>query len=836
MAENKNALAIEQLRRVQDPAVFNFASTSELPGLEEIIGQERAIRAVSFGISIESPGYHMYALGTSGTGKIKMIRKFLDRKAAEQPVPDDWCYVNNFENPDQPIALRMPPGQGCTFRDAVDTMVEELETEVPQAFEGEEYDREQERIQEELQKRQQEIVTNLRTKAEARSFSLVQTPQGILLAPMINGEVANPEAFSQLDPETRQKFEQAQAELQEEFRESMREVQGLQQEVREKLRELDRQVIGFIVNQKIESLKANYANQKNVLHFLDEVRDNILENVQQHKRAKQTEETQQQIPMLMGQRQQGPSFEQYRVNVIVDNSKMQGAPVVLERNPTYHNLVGRTEQQAQFGALVTNFRMIKGGALHRANNGYLIVEVRDLLTKPLAWDALKRALRNKEIKIESMYEALGALATRSLEPEPIPLNVKVVLVGDPFIYYLLYRMDEEFRELFKVKADFADQMDWENETVQQYARFIGNICREEKLLHFDASGVARVIEESSRMVSHQKKLAARFGDIVDLVRQASFWAGENGHELVQASDVKQAIDEKIYRANQLEERLREMIDEETILIDTQGEVEGQVNGISVLPMGDHSFGKPSRITARTYVGSAGVVNIERETELGGRIHNKGMLILNGYLGGKYAQDLPLALSASITFEQLYEEVEGDSASSAELYALLSSLSGFPIRQDLAVTGSVNQRGQVQAIGGVNEKVEGFFDVCRLTELTGSQGVIIPESNIKHLMLREDVVQAVADGKFHIYAVKSIDEGIELLTGKPAGERSSTDGRSHSGRYPEGSVNRAVQDRLRELAERVQIFSNKEKPNKDGHTEIKRKPIPASGEDEGKAGK
>jgi lon-related putative ATP-dependent protease len=739
-----------------------------------------------------------------------MIRKFLDRQAAGQPVPDDWCYVNNFADPDQPIALRLPSGKGHDLCSDMDNLAEDLENDVPQAFETEQYEREHQQIQEALQKKQQEVLQELKTRAEQRSFTLVQTGQGILLAPLIDGEVVNPESYSKLDPEQQKQLEITQAELQGEFRESMRQMQALQQEVKEKLRQLDRQAVKFVVGSRIDDLKEKHAGFDEVNTFLNSVLADILENVQNFKRARLAEQTQQQLPFLMGQRQSGPTFDPYRVNLIVDNSHTKGAPVVLEHNPTYANLVGRTEQQAQFGALVTNFRMIKAGALHRANGGYLMVEIRDLLVKPQAWDALKRALKNKEIKIESMYESYGILSTRSLEPEPVPLDVKVVLIGDPQIYYLLYQLDEDFRELFKVKADFADQMDWEQETAQAYARFIAGICREEHLRHFAPSGVARVIEQSARMVDHQRKLAARFGDIVDLLRQASYWAGKNGHELVQASDVKRAIDEKTYRSNRLEERIQEMIDEGTILIDTQGEVVGQVNGLSVLPMGDYSFGKPSRITARTYVGSAGVVNIERETEMAGRIHNKASLILAGYLGGKYAQDQPMALSASITFEQLYEGVEGDSAASAELYTLLSSLSGYPLRQDLAVTGSVNQRGQVQAIGGVNEKIEGFFDVCRLEGLTGTQGVLIPHSNVKHLMLREDVVQAVEEGRFHVYAVSNVEEGITLLTGKPAGERRP------DGSYPEGTVNRAVQRRLRELAEKVKDFTQMNGVSADGH--------------------
>jgi lon-related putative ATP-dependent protease len=505
---------------------------------------------------------------------------------------------------------------------------------------------------------------------------------------------------------------------------------------------------------------------------------------------------------FMSMMQEQVTFDEYRANLIVDNSPTKGAPIVLEKNPTAANLTGRVEYEGRFGALVTNFRMIKNGALHKANGGYLMLDAFDLLSKPMAWEILKRAIKNKEIAIESVEKALGFMTTRTLEPEPIPLNIKVIVIGDPYLYYLLYSLDRDFPRLFKVKADFDINTPWTDESAKNFARFIANICREENLKHFTPDGVSSIIEYCSRLAAHQKKLTTVFGEVVDIIRQASFWAEQNGSNPATAADVKKAVDEKTYRSNRIEEIIREMIEEETILIDTEGAVVGQVNGISVLQLGDYSFGKPSRITARTFVGSKGILSIDRETKLGGQIHNKGSLILAGYLGGKYAEDIPLAFSASITFEQLYDGVEGDSASSTELYALLSSLSGLPIRQDLAVTGSVNQRGEVQAIGGVNEKIEGFFEVCRMKGLNGTQGVMIPEKNIKHLMLREEIVEAVNSGTFHIYAVATIDQGIALLTGRDAGKKKD------DGTYPDGTVNQAVQRRIQELAEKFRSFSKK----------------------------
>lgn len=801
-------LAVEQLRRVCDPAIFDFKSTAELPVLNQIIGQERAVRATTFGIDIESPGYHIFALGPAGTGKTAMIKELLERKSADQPVPDDWCYVNNFDDNDKPRVLRLPAGTGSKLERDLDRFVEKLSDEIPSAFETKDYEKEREKIDVRFQEQRQALFADLEKVTKTKDFALLQTPRGVALAPIINGDVITQEQFTKLDEKESNEIELRQTELQGELRQTIRRVQELEQEAKEEIRQLDQEVIGFAVEHLVNKIVEKYADLGAVVDFLQNVRTDILKNVDTFKQAKESEEAQQQLPFLTLQTDSRPIFDRYRINLLVDNSDVIGAPVIFESNPTYPNLLGRIEHQARFGALVTNFQMIKSGALHRANGGYLIVDARDVLTKPMAWEGMKRALQESEIRIESMYESLGAISTRTLDPEPIPLDIKVIIIGDPMIYYMLYNLDEDLRELFKVKADFSIQMDWTEEALQQYARFIGTVCQQEKLLAFAPSGVAKIIEQSARMVSHQNKLATKFRDIVDLIRQSSYWASKSGHKYVQDTDVRQAVEEQIYRSNQWEEYVQEMINEGTILIDTNGLTVGQVNGISVLPLGDYSFGKPSRITARTHVGKAGVVNIDREIELGGRIHNKGVMILTGYLGEKFAQDIPLTFSTSITFEQIYEEVEGDSASSAELYALLSSLSGYPIRQDLAVTGSVNQRGQVQAIGGVNEKIEGFFEVCKLKGLTGKQGVIIPESNIKNLMLREDVVRSVSEGKFHIYPVSTINEGIELLTGIEAGQQNA------ESEYPENTINFAVQARLKELAGKVQAFSSNNKMGQD----------------------
>ena len=804
MSDEATRLSAEKLRHRFDPAQLDFTSTGELSAYEGIIGQERALSAISFGINIRSQGYHMYALGPVGTGKKTIIYKYLESHAAAKPVPDDWLYVNNFGDSDTPKALRLQAGKGREFRDDMDQLVEELKTEVPKAFESEAYQKEIQENSRDLNKKSKELFKKLEEKVKKAGFRLLQEPDSIGIIALVNGEALTAEKMKALDEKTLQEIEKRQKMLKEEIQQTMQQVRDLQKEARQNVLEIDRKTVAFAIDHLLDDLKERYRESENVTAFLAEVRAFLLKHVTSFKQLKEMAEAspeQQQLMSMMHEQQ--VTFDEYRVNLFVDNSTTKGAPVVHEKNPTAVNLIGRVEYVGRFGALLTNFRMIKCGALHRANGGYLVLDAFELLTKPLAWETLKRALKNEEVVIESLEKSIGLMTTRSLEPEPIPLDIKVIIVGDPLLYYLLYSLDQDFQELFKVKADFDFRTPWTEESGKLYAGFIGNICREEGLKHFSPTGVSRIIEYSARLAAHQDKLITVFGDVVDMIRQASFWAEQEGKELVTGAEVRKAIDEKVFRSNRIEKNIQEMIDEGTILIDTAGMVVGQVNGISVLPLGDYSFGKPSRITARTFVGSKGILNIDREAELGGPIHNKGSMILAGYLGGRYAEEMPLAFSASITFEQLYESVEGDSASSSELYALLSSLSGFPIRQDLAVTGSVNQLGEVQAIGGVNEKIEGFFEVCKIKGLTGSQGVIIPASNVKHLMLQDEVVQAVHDGTFHIYAVSTIDQGIALLTGEKAGVK------MENGLYPENTVNWAVQMKIWELAGKVRAFSSSE---------------------------
>ncbi len=779
-------LSAEQLCRTCDPAEFNFKSTAELEPLTEIIGQPRATRAIGFGIEIPSYGFNVFALGPAGAGKTTTVRQFLEPRAAIQPQPSDWCYVNNFANPYRPRALELPAGRGTAFRRDMANLVKRLQDEIPRAFDTEAYQDRRQQLVREFQKQRSTKFSQLENFARERGFTIVQSPMGLMLAPMLQGRILDQQQFEALDPDLKERLRAQEQAIQEALERTLREVRDLEKEAQARLEQLDREVAAFAVDHHLADLKERYADCPGVLAYLDEVREDIIGNVEDFRRAERDQEA--------GPGAGRPDLSRYEVNLIVDNGQTRGAPIVVERNPTYSNLVGRVEHKVQFGALITDFTMIKPGALHHANGGYLVVEAAEVLKNPFAWDALKRALRDGMVCPEEMGTEMRVMRTATLDPEPIPLRVKVILTGDARTYYMLYNLDDEFRELFKVVADFDVQMDRTPEALEQYARFIATRCQEENLRHLTADAVARVVEYSSRLVEDQHKLSTRFSDIADIVREASYWAGQNGHDVVTGDDVAQAIRERMYRYSRLEERIRELIADGTIRVDTEGAVVGQVNGISILRMGDYEFGKPSRITATTYAGKDGVVNIDREVKLSGPIHDKGMLILISYLGSKYAQQQTLTLSASLVFEQAYEEVEGDSASSAELYALLSSLSGLPLDQGIAVTGSVDQAGNVQPVGGVTRKVEGFFDVCRVKGLTGKQGVIIPHQNVRNLMLREDVVEAVRQGKFHIWPIKTIDEGLEILTGVPAGELQP------DGTYPEGTVNARVMGRLSKLAE------------------------------------
>ena len=793
-------LVPQDLYRRCDPAQFSFQTTADLPELEEIIGQPRAVAAVRFGIGIQRDGYNIFALGPAGTGKHSLVRHFLEERAAKEPVPPDWCYVNNFEQPWRPHALRLPPGRGAVFSRDMEELVRELGTTLAAAFESDEYRARRQVIEHESKEGQEQALNSLQQRAQERGLALLRTPVGLVFAPVRNKEVVPPEEYQKLPEEDRKRLEADVEALQQELQNILAQLPKGQREARQRIGELNRQFTDAAVSSLFAELREKYNDLPNVLDYLNAVQRDVVEAAQDFvnpPEASQPEDGQ-------AEREPAPAVppvqRRYKVNVLVDNSDQHGAPIVHEDNPTYQNLVGRTEHLAQMGALVTDFNLIKPGALHQANGGYLMLDALRLLQQPYAWEALKRSLQSGRITTESLGQALSVISTISLEPEPIPLDIKIVLLGERSLYYMIAQADPDFAKLFKVAADFSEEIERGPESQMRYAGLIAKLVRKENLRPLDRGAVARVIEHGSRLVSDEDKLTIRVGDIQDVIREADYWAGDAGRGVITAEDVQRAIDEQIYRADRVRERVYEEILRKTILIDTQGAVAGQVNGLSVLQAGGFAFGQPSRITARVRLGEGEVVDIEREVELSGPIHSKGVLILSGFLGARYASERPLSLSANLVFEQSYGGVEGDSASSAELYALLSAISGAPIKQSLAVTGSVNQYGHVQAIGGVNEKIEGFFDICRAGGLTGEQGVLIPESNVKHLMLRHDVVEAVAAGKFHIYPVQTIDQGIELLTGVPAGERDVDDN------YPEHSINARVEARLAYFAEKRLEFS------------------------------
>ncbi|HVB33987.1 MAG TPA: AAA family ATPase [Patescibacteria group bacterium] len=788
-------LPAEKLYRPCDPQQFSFETTTELEDMTEAIGQGRAVEAVRFGIGIQQRGYNLFSLGPEGMGKQTMVRRFLEQKAATEPTPPDWCYVNNFDDPQKPRALRLPVGTGSQFRQDVQQLVEELRASIPAAFETEEYRARRQVIEQEVKDKQQEAFEQLHGEAEKRGIAVAHTPTGLVMAPLRQGEVMSPDQFQKLPEEERKQIEAEMTWVKDRLRTVMRDMPLWEKTGRDKLKELNREVTMFAVGHLIDAVRKKYVPLPPATGYLDAMQQDVIANVDEFLTPPEGLP-----PAWMGMPQPegkrgSPFLRRYQVNLLVGRGANHGAPVIFEDDPTFPNLVGKVEYMAQLGALSTDFNLIRGGSLHQANGGYLILDALKVLQRPYAWEGLKRALGSSTIRIESLAQMLGTVSAISLEPEPIPLDVKVVLLGERQLYYLLCQYDPDFNEYFKVAVDFEERMERTPENTRLYARLIATLAREEKLAALDRGAVARVIEHSARSVRDAERLSAHRRALLDLLREADFWAKQAASDVIQAAHVENAIEARIRRADRLRERIQEEIRRGTILIDTQGEKTGQVNGLSVMEVGRFAFGQPSRITARVRLGKGEVIDIEREVELSGPIHSKGVLILSGFLGARYALDRPLSLSASLVFEQSYGMVEGDSASSAELYALLSALAGAPIRQSFAVTGSVNQHGEVQAIGGVNEKIEGFFDVCNSRGLTGDQGVLIPASNVKNLMLRRDVVEAVRAGKFHVYAVETIDQGIEILTGIPSGDRDS------AGNFPAGSVNQRVETRLIELAER-----------------------------------
>jgi len=799
----------DALRRVTDPAGLGFATTAELQDLDQIVGQDRAVEAVRFAIGMRHDGYNLFALGPEGIGKYHVIRQFLERRAATEPVPPDVCYVHDFEQPQRPRALRLPVGRGAALRDAMDRLSLELRSAIPAAFETDEYRDRKAALEDEAKRRRDLAVAAVEDHARQLGVAVISTPLGLGLAPLKGGEVLGKDEFKRLSADEQARLNAATSTLEEELERTLEQVPRWERSKREAIRTLNRDVTKRAVGHLIDELRRDFADLPEVLAHLDVVERDVVASADEFIAA----------AAMAGQTfssairgVEAPTFRRFQVNLLVDHRATSGAPVVYEDHPTQANLIGRVEHTAQLGALVTDFTLIRAGALHRANGGYLVLDARKVLTQPYAWEELKRALRAGRISIESLGQSLGLISTVSLEPEPIPLDVKVALVGDRLLYYMLCELDPDFLELFKVQADFDDRMDRTPESDALYARLIATLARRAEERPLDATAVARVIEQAARLAGDSGKVSTHMRSLTNLLREADRWADEAGHETVTADDVDRAVDAQRQRAGRIRDRMLEEVGRGTILIETSGEAVGQVNGLSVVQIGEAAFGQPSRITARARLGRGEVVDIEREVALGGPIHSKGVLILTGFLGGRYARRRPLALQASLVFEQSYAGVDGDSASLAEACALLSAIGQVPLRQSLAVTGSIDQQGNVQPVGGVDEKLEGFHDVCERRGWRGGEGAIIPAANVRNLMLRRDVVEAAEAGRFRVYAVRTADEALELLTGMPAGAPDA------DGQYPPDSVNGRVAAALAELAEQARAFSAERSAQDQSHSE------------------
>ncbi len=807
-----NPLEVHRLRQVCDPEQFSFKTTEELEPLDNLIGQQRALEAIKFGTNIDTKGFHLFVLGPAGCGRHTAVDTFLKEEAAKKTPPDDWVYVNNFEETHKPIAIRMQIGQGIKLRDSMDKLIADLLTAIPSMFESDEYRNRRRALDNSVDEAQEKAFEELKTKAAEQSIGILRTPMGFSLAPLQDGKPIKPEDFNALPEDDRKKIEANIDLLQKDLEEVLQKLPLLRKDYMDNVRALNSEFAEIAVNISINEIMHIFSDHSEIKDYLQAVKHDLINNVEFFLGNKQEEGAV--FSVTDGRKAMDPFFRRYKVNVLLTQheKEAQGAPVIFEDYPTLSNLVGRIEHISQQGALITDFTLIKAGALHRANGGYLVLDARRVLSEPFTWEALKRSLRSDRITIRSAAEQLGISSTISLEPDPIPLSVKVILVGERLLYYLLVDLDPDFQEIFKVNVDFDEDVERSGETIALYAQLISSLVRKEKLKDLTSGAVAAVIEEASRLCRDSEKLSLKIGDISDLLHEANLWARNQEHKYIEAQDVEKAIENRAYRSDRIREKSLEQITRDIILIDTDGEAIGQINGLSVLSIGNFQFGRPTRITARVRMGSGKVVDIEREVKLGGPIHTKGVLILSSFLASHYALNQPVSLWASLVFEQTYGGVDGDSASSAELYALLSALSGVPIKQGYAVTGSVNQLGQVQAIGGVNEKIEGFFDVCQARGLTGEQGVLIPQANIRHLMLRKDIVKACDEGKFGIFAISTIDQGIEVLTGISAGTR------DEEGNFPENTINHMVEAQLINFATRQRDFNKTEKKNNTPKTE------------------
>jgi lon-related putative ATP-dependent protease len=786
-----------ELRCICDPKIFKFNDTSEVEPLAEVIGQQRAVQAIEFGLNMKSPGYNIFVTGLEGTGKSTIVNDIITKHAGDLPTPDDACMVNNFEDEFRPKAVSVPSGKANQFKKQMNRLIEDLKLRLPEAFENESYQEKQAQIQKQYGDRQRTLLQQLEQSADNKNLQLQRTQVGYQTVPLIDGKPISADEFHALPEDVKTKINDAMADMQSEMESSMREINKFNQKVETAIEKLMQEVTLFVVASRMHILRNEYKDCSAILTYLNEVQEDIVENAKNFLPAKgQPSGIEAMLPQM-----QKPAFHKYDVNNLIDHQNTRGAPVIFEANPTYNNVFGQIEKRAYMGALTTDFTMVQAGSLLRANGGFLIMELESVLMNSFVWEALKRALQNKLLYIEDVHTGMG-YGTASLRPQPIPLDVKVILLGSYNLFHVLQNTDSKFNKIFKVRADFDYEVARTEDTMQKYAQFIARVCAEEKLAPFTPQGVAAIVEYGEKYISHKNKLSLRFGPIVGIIKEADYWARKHNHTIVSGTDVFKAFNEYRFRYNLYEEKTHESYSDDTILIDVGGKTVGQVNALAVYQIGDFSFGRPSRITAETFMGKAGVINIEREAKLSGSTHDKGVLILSGYLGRTFAQNYPLSLSISITFEQNYGGIDGDSASSTELYAILSSLSGIPINQGFAVTGSVNQKGEIQAIGGVNQKVEGFFDVCKTKGLAGNQGVLIPKANVKNLMIKKEVIDAVKNKQFHIYPVATVEEGIAILTGKPVGKP------DQEGNYPEDTIFGKVQQKLKKYLKKSMNLKKK----------------------------
>ena len=788
--KNKNELNYKNLKISCDPSIFKFKTTEELDNIETGIGQERGIKALEFGLNVDINGYNLYLEGPAGVGKTMYTKHYLDKISKKQKTPCDWCYIYNFENPNEPIALPLHAGQGKEFKEQMDAFIKDIKNDLKNTFNNEDFEKEKALIAQTYEEKREALMVKLNKKSEKYGFQVKSAQNGIYMMPIINGKAIEQEEFEKLDDETKQNFEDNSSIVQEQILQVISEIKNIEQESQKKLSEWQSNVALLTINAHINYIRSKFKRNKKISTFLENIKKDILKNIDYFLADSQNET--QQMP---GPRPEPPKpWENYRVNLFIDNSAQEGAPVIMDSNYSYHNIFGKLEYENYYGSLKTDYTMLKPGLLHKANGGYIIFQAHDLIENAVCYEGLKKALRQKQLLIENTADPRSPMVMVSLKPEPIPLNLKVIIVGDEQIYQTLLAVDYDFRKLFKIKVEFEDSSDNTEENMNKLARFIHGFCEQEQLPHLDPSAVAKIMEYSSRLADNQDKLSTRFNDLAQIIGEAATWAKMKKSKIVTAEFVDMALSERANRIKKYDSMYTEMIKENTLLIDTTGAKVGQINGLTIMNIGDYMFGKPVKITATTYTGKNGVINIEREVDLSGSTHSKGVYILSGYLGEKFAQDIPLSLTASICFEQLYNGVDGDSASSTELYAILSSLSGVPINQSFAVTGSVNQKGEIQPIGGVNEKIEGFFQICKMRGLDGTHSVMIPIQNQKNLNLSNEVVDAVKNGLFHIYAISTIDEGIELLTGVPAGKKDS------SGNFPAGTINYLAYEKLKKYAD------------------------------------